>query len=89
MCPVGFGTIRNIIWVCRDRSYLKPHPDHTLCNTGPYLAILYHIMNQYWITNHEINKKVITSELQYYLGPDAHVRPYTKDVSISLLINYS
>ncbi|CZR59757.1 uncharacterized protein PAC_09651 [Phialocephala subalpina] len=27
--------------------------------------------NQYWIPNLEISKKVITQELQYYLGPEA------------------
>jgi len=42
----------------------------------------YDKMNRYWLPNVEINKKVITQELQFYLGPDAHVRPYTRDVSI-------
>ncbi|KAI0864315.1 hypothetical protein F4860DRAFT_511172 [Xylaria cubensis] len=28
-------------------------------------------MNKYWIPHHEINKKVITQELQCYLGPEA------------------
>ncbi|KAI1112660.1 hypothetical protein F5Y14DRAFT_251733 [Nemania sp. NC0429] len=28
-------------------------------------------MNKYWIPHHDINKKVITRELQYYLGPEA------------------
>jgi hypothetical protein len=41
----------------------------------------YDKMNRYWLPNLEINKKVITQELQFYLGPDAHVRPYTRDVS--------
>jgi hypothetical protein len=41
----------------------------------------YDKMNRYWLPNVEINKKVITQELQFYLGPDAHVRPYTRDVS--------
>ena len=36
--------------------------------------------NQYWIPNLEISKKVITQELQYYLGPEATVRPYTLEV---------
>jgi len=35
-------------------------------------------MNRYWLPNIEINKKVITQELQFYLGPDAQVRPYTR-----------
>jgi len=37
--------------------------------------------NRYWIPNFDINKKVITQEIQYYLGPEATVRPYTRDVS--------
>lgn len=37
-------------------------------------------MNKYWIPNIDINKKVITQEIQYYLGPEATVRPYTKEV---------
>jgi hypothetical protein len=37
--------------------------------------------NRYWIPNLDINKKVITQEIQYYLGPEATVRPYTRDVS--------
>ena len=41
----------------------------------------YDKMNRYWLPNVEINKKVITQELQFYLGPEAHVRPYTRDVS--------
>jgi hypothetical protein len=36
--------------------------------------------NRYWIPNFDINKKVITQEIQYYLGPDATVRPYTREV---------
>lgn len=34
-------------------------------------------MNEYWIANHGINKKVITKEIQCYLGPEAHARPYS------------
>lgn len=37
-------------------------------------------MNKYWIPHLDIHKKVITAELQYYLGPEATVRPFTKDV---------
>ena len=37
-------------------------------------------MNKYWIPHLDIHKKVITAELQLYLGPQATVRPYTKDV---------
>jgi hypothetical protein len=36
--------------------------------------------NQFWIPNFDINKKVITQEIQYYLGPEATVRPYTHSV---------
>ncbi|KAK6951388.1 hypothetical protein Daesc_007923 [Daldinia eschscholtzii] len=36
-------------------------------------------MNKYWIPHLDIHKKVITQELQYYLGPDATVRPYTRE----------
>jgi hypothetical protein len=38
-------------------------------------------MNQYWIPHLDIHKQVITRELQYYLGPDATVRPFTHKVS--------
>lgn len=72
-----------------DRSFNSHIPDRTCVTLLLILAILYPTMNQYWITSHQINKKVITSELQYYLGPDAHVRPYTKDVSNPLQINDS
>jgi len=44
----------------------------------------YDSMNRYWLPNIEINKRVITSELQFYLGPDSHVRPYTRDVCLPL-----
>jgi len=37
-------------------------------------------MNRYWIPHLDIHKKVITHELQYYLGPEATVRPYTCEV---------
>lgn len=37
-------------------------------------------MNRYWIPHMDIHKKVITQELQYYLGPQATVRPYTLEV---------
>ncbi|SPQ22032.1 9b975fb1-86ec-43a9-bc25-c8da4d1d2869 [Thermothielavioides terrestris] len=36
-------------------------------------------MNKYWIPHLDIHKKVITQELQYYLGPGATVRPFTRD----------
>lgn len=36
--------------------------------------------NRYWIPNFDINKKVITQEIQYYLGPESTVRPYTREV---------
>lgn len=37
-------------------------------------------MNQYWYSNVDIHRKVITQDLQYYLGPQATVRPYTFEV---------
>lgn len=37
-------------------------------------------MNKYWIPLLEIHKKVITQEIQFHLGPDATVRPYTREV---------
>ena len=37
-------------------------------------------MNKYWIPHLDIHKKVITQELQFYLGPQATVRPYTREV---------
>ncbi|KAI9900000.1 hypothetical protein N3K66_004262 [Trichothecium roseum] len=37
-------------------------------------------MNRYWIPNLDIHKRIITQELQYYLGPQATVRPYTLEV---------
>ncbi|TAQ91446.1 hypothetical protein B7494_g180 [Chlorociboria aeruginascens] len=39
-------------------------------------------MNRYWIPNLEINKKVITKDIQYYLGPEATVRPFTREEQI-------
>jgi hypothetical protein len=36
--------------------------------------------NLYWIPNLDINKKVIIQEIQYYLGPESSVRPYTREV---------
>jgi hypothetical protein len=38
-------------------------------------------MNKYWIPHLDIHKKVITQELQYYLGPEATVRSFTREVS--------
>jgi hypothetical protein len=43
-------------------------------------------MNKFWIPHFDINKKVITQELQCYLGPDATVRPYTRDGEDGFLI---
>ncbi|KAI9048763.1 hypothetical protein LZ554_007594 [Drepanopeziza brunnea f. sp. 'monogermtubi'] len=42
--------------------------------------------NRYWIPNLDISKKVITQELQYFLGPDATVRPYTYEGEDGFLI---
>jgi hypothetical protein len=43
-------------------------------------AVMSFQLNRYWITNRDINKKVITTEIQYYLGPESTVRAYTLDV---------
>ncbi|KAI1251089.1 hypothetical protein MGN70_008150 [Eutypa lata] len=43
-------------------------------------------LNRYWIPQMDINRKVITQELQYYLGPDATVRPYTREGEDGFLI---
>ncbi|KIN06692.1 hypothetical protein OIDMADRAFT_191161 [Oidiodendron maius Zn] len=42
--------------------------------------------NRYWIPNFDINKKVITQEIQYYLGPESTVRPYTREGEDGFLI---
>ncbi|KAG9238144.1 hypothetical protein BJ875DRAFT_368636 [Amylocarpus encephaloides] len=42
--------------------------------------------NRYWIPNFEINKKVIMQEIQYYLGPESTVRPYTREGEDGFLI---
>jgi len=42
--------------------------------------------NRYWIPNLDINKKVITQEIQYYLGPESTVRPYTREGEDGFLI---
>ncbi|KAL8371618.1 hypothetical protein RB595_001424 [Gaeumannomyces hyphopodioides] len=39
-------------------------------------------MNRYWIPNMDIHKKVIVAEIQYHLGPQASVRPFTKEEQI-------
>ncbi|KAK8055510.1 hypothetical protein PG993_000737 [Apiospora rasikravindrae] len=44
------------------------------------------VVNKYWIPRHDIHKKVITQELQYYLGPDATVRTYTREGEDGFLI---
>ncbi|KAK3988322.1 hypothetical protein QBC44DRAFT_329575 [Cladorrhinum sp. PSN332] len=43
-------------------------------------------MNKYWIPHLDIHKKVIQSELQYYLGPEATVRPFTREGEDGFLI---
>ncbi|KAF3760692.1 hypothetical protein M406DRAFT_268796 [Cryphonectria parasitica EP155] len=43
-------------------------------------------MNKYWIPSQEIHKKVITQDLQYYLGPQATVRPFTREGEDGFLI---
>ncbi|KAK4041802.1 hypothetical protein C8A01DRAFT_14500 [Parachaetomium inaequale] len=43
-------------------------------------------MNKYWIPHLDIHKKVITQELQFYLGPEATVRSFTRDGEDGFLI---
>ncbi|KAI1332822.1 hypothetical protein F5Y16DRAFT_126917 [Xylariaceae sp. FL0255] len=43
-------------------------------------------MNRYFIRNFEISRKVLTQELQCYLGPHATVRPYTREGEDGFLI---
>lgn len=43
-------------------------------------------MYRYWIPSFDIHRKIITQELQYYLGPQATVRPYTYDGADGFLI---
>ncbi|KAK0616053.1 hypothetical protein B0T17DRAFT_497074 [Bombardia bombarda] len=43
-------------------------------------------MNKFWIPHLDIHKKVITQELQYYLGPQATVRPFTREGEDGFLI---
>ncbi|KAK2068386.1 hypothetical protein P8C59_003025 [Phyllachora maydis] len=43
-------------------------------------------MNRWWIPNTDIHKRVITQELPYYLGPEATVRPYTREGEDGYLI---
>lgn len=38
-------------------------------------------LNRYWIPHLDIHRKIITQELQYHLGPQAMVRPYTLEVT--------
>lgn len=51
-----------------------------LSRTG--CTIMSSSMNKYWIPHQDIHRKVITQELQYYLGPQATVRPFTLEVSL-------
>ncbi|EKJ76210.1 hypothetical protein FPSE_03685 [Fusarium pseudograminearum CS3096] len=44
-------------------------------------------MNKYWIPHQDIHRKVITQELQCYLGPQATVRPYTLEGEDGFLIS--
>ncbi|KXX76511.1 hypothetical protein MMYC01_206891 [Madurella mycetomatis] len=43
-------------------------------------------MNKYWIPHLDIHKKVITQEIQYYLGPEATVRSFTREGEDGFLI---
>ncbi|KAF7905272.1 uncharacterized protein EAF01_005793 [Botrytis porri] len=44
-------------------------------------------LNRYWIPNLDINKRVINKEIQYYLGPESTLRPYTRDGEDGYLIS--
>ncbi|RCI09064.1 hypothetical protein L249_5105 [Ophiocordyceps polyrhachis-furcata BCC 54312] len=44
-------------------------------------------MNRYWIPYLDIHRKVITQELQFHLGPQATVRPYTLQGEDGFLIS--
>ncbi|ORY68673.1 uncharacterized protein BCR38DRAFT_455577 [Pseudomassariella vexata] len=43
-------------------------------------------LNRYWIPHLDIHKRIITQELPFYLGPDATVRPYTREGEDGFLI---
>ncbi|KAJ1326549.1 hypothetical protein MN608_07996 [Microdochium nivale] len=43
-------------------------------------------LNRYWIPSWDINKRVLTQQLQCYLGPSATVRPYTRHGEDGFLI---
>jgi len=47
----------------------------------------YNEVIRYWIPSFEINKKVITQELQYYLGSEATIRPNTREGQDGYLIS--
>jgi len=42
--------------------------------------------NKYWVAIPDISRKVIVSEIQYYLGPEATVRPYAREGEDGFLI---
>ncbi len=44
-------------------------------------------MNKYWIPHKDIHKRVIMTNIQYYLGREATVRSYTKDVRLFCLVS--
>ncbi|KAI5927463.1 hypothetical protein F4810DRAFT_368357 [Camillea tinctor] len=43
-------------------------------------------LNRYWIPHLDIHKKILTQELQLYLGPDATVRTYSREGEDGFLI---
>lgn len=65
----------NSVCVCH-----KEDTFHTLCEMSSREK------NQYWLPNVDINKKVIIQEIQFYLGPESTVRPYTRDGEEGYLI---
>jgi hypothetical protein len=43
-------------------------------------------MNQYWINGVNIDKRIIMKELQFYLGPQATIRHFMRDVGLLSLL---
>lgn len=37
-------------------------------------------MNRYWIQHMDTHKRALKQELQFHLGPEATVRPFTREV---------
>jgi len=57
--------------------------------TIPYSLLVSRKKNKCCIPNVEINWKVISQNIQFYLGPDSTVRPYTREVHLDSSIGPS